>query len=56
MRDLSLRTADGCRLTVFIANLANPKDPGLKKAIARIKRVIRENTSPDYWEEEEYDL
>lgn len=50
MRDLSLRTTDGCRLTLFIANLANPKDPELKKAIARIKRVIRENSTPHYSE------
>ena len=55
IRDLSLRTRDGRRLTVFIANLANPKDPELKKAIARIKRVIRENSSPHYAEDEEMD-
>ena len=52
IRDLSLRTKDGRRLTVFIANLANPKDPELKKAIARIKRVIRENSSPHNGNEE----
>ena len=55
VRDLSLRTTDGRRLTIFIANLANPKDSELKRAIARIKRVIRENSSPHNTEEEETD-
>jgi len=53
IRDLSLRTTDGRRLTVFIANLANPKDSELKRAVARIKRVIRENSSPHGSEYEE---
>ena len=55
IRDLSLRTTDGRRLTLFIANLANPKDPQLKRAIARIKRVIRENSSPHNTDYEETD-
>ncbi len=31
------------RRTFLIANLHDPKDPQLKKALARIKRVVREN-------------
>ncbi len=38
-RDLNLGYGGHQRVSIYISNLADPKDPELKKAIARIKRV-----------------
>ncbi|MGI8610390.1 MAG: hypothetical protein ACR2MY_14405 [Candidatus Dormibacteria bacterium] len=46
-KDILSFRGDRVPVTAVVANLADPKDAGLKKALSRTRRVIRSRSTPD---------